>query len=780
MTAPPGPAPHARARLLPLGLSLVALAASGTAAAAQQAAPVPLGVVRGEVLAADGGGPLPRASVTVVPHAGGSARGTATDDRGRFRVLGVPAGAARVRVRLLGYRAADQEITVPAGDTARVTLRMEAAPLALGVVRIEARRERERFEDAPNVGTISLDMEALRRAPALAEADLLRSVQLLPGVVARSDYSAGYNVRGGESDQNLILLDGIPLYNPLHVGGLFGAFPEPVVGTVDLYAGAFPASYGGRLSSVLDVASRAEAREGVHGDVELSLLAATLNLGGALPDARTSWNVTGRRSYADFVAPAIADRLLPYYFYDTHAHVAHTLPGGASLTLTGYYGADSLEGTYTLSQDTVNLAAVSKQGWGNTAAGLTLQLPLGERSAFTQRAAVTRFATRLEEGAGARTFFNAVVERRLSGSLARQFTGHRVTAGYEYSRFHVQIREDAPQLTARRQSQNERPTAVAGFVDDVWRLRGGRLVAQPGVRFERVSSADWSGLSPRLSLKYFVTPDVAVTAAASSHAQWIQSLRIEDVPVRPFDYWVTADEQIPVATARHYTTGAEAWLSPVRYVRAEGFVKDYGRLSDPNASDDESVRGDEFLPMTGRSYGADVYLRQLEVASFSGWLAYTFTVAARTVGDLRFFASQDRRHSLNAVATYRMRSRVELGARFGYGSGTPYTEIVAGLVRRCVDPRTGQVLPCDTAEEPEPVGGRRNDRRFPAYHRLDLSASRTFVLPRATWTASLHLINAYNHPNVAAYTPDYRRTPPTQETLRQLPILPTVGLRVNW
>ena len=758
--------------------ALAALAGAPDVVRAQGAAPA--GVVRGEVVADDGGEPVARASVTVVPR-GAAPRGTSTDDRGRFRVLAVPAGPATVRVRILGYRALNQEIEVPAGDTVSVTLRLVVAPLALGVVRVEAqRRERERFEDAPHVGTISVDMEALRRAPAVGEADVLRSVQLLPGVVARSDYSAGYNVRGGESDQNLILLDGIPLYNPFHVGGLFGTFPEPVVGTVDLYAGAFPASYGGRLSSVLDVASRAEARAGVHGDVSLSLLAATLNFGGALPNARTSWNITGRRSYADYLAPAIADRTLPYYFYDTHAHVAHTLPGGASLAVTGYYGSDSLEGTYSIRQDTVDVTAVSKQGWGNTAVGLTLQLPFGERTALTQRAAVTRFATRLDEGAGARTFFNAVVERRLSGSLARQFERHRVTAGYEYSRFHVQFREDEPQLTATRQSQNERPTSVALFADDVMRLLGGRLVAQPGVRYEQVTSADWSGVSPRLSLKYFLTPDVAVTAAASGHSQWIQSLRLEDVPVRPFDFWVTADRQIPVARARHYVTGAEAWLSPVRYVRVEGFVKDYGRLSDPNASDDESLRGDEFLPMTGRSYGADVYLRQLESARFSGWLAYTYTVASRTVEGLDFAASQDRRHNLNAIATYRTRSRVELGARFGYGTGTPYTGIVAGLVRRCHDPRTGEVVPCDVREEPEPVGGRRNALRFPAYQRLDLSVSRTFEVRRATWTPSLHLVNAYNYPNVAAYTPNYRRIPPTQEVLRQLPILPTVGLQVQW
>ena len=129
------------------------------------------------------------------------------------------------------------------------------------------------------------------RVPAIGESDVLRSVALLPGVVARNDFSAGFNVRGGEADQNLVLLDGIPIYNPFHLGGLFGTFIDKAVSGMDVLTGAFPARYGGRLSSVLDVKSLEETRRGAHGCGRISLLSSSLFGGGIARQGKLSWNV---------------------------------------------------------------------------------------------------------------------------------------------------------------------------------------------------------------------------------------------------------------------------------------------------------------------------------------------------------------------------------------------------------------------------------------------------------------------------------------------------------
>src|SRR4029079_4743898 len=139
----------------------------------------------------------------------------------------------------------------------------------------------ERFELRPDVATISLTPSAVRAVPAVGEPDVLRTVQLLPGVNARNDFSSGYNVRGGEWEQNLILLDGYPIYNPFHLGGLFSTFLDETVGEIELLTGGFDASHGGRLSSVLDVRSAEPTRPGVHGTAALSVIASSLTIGSA-------------------------------------------------------------------------------------------------------------------------------------------------------------------------------------------------------------------------------------------------------------------------------------------------------------------------------------------------------------------------------------------------------------------------------------------------------------------------------------------------------------------
>src|SRR4029453_5601559 len=139
---------------------------------------------------------------------------------------------------------------------------------------------------------------------------------VLPGVVARNDFNTGMNVRGGEADQNLVLLDGFPIYNPFHLGGLFGTFVEPMVGRGEGFPGAFPASYGNRLSSVLDVRSATEPRNGIHGSANISLIASQMSLGSSFAAGMGTWKVAGRRTYIDRAVKALTPEEMPYDFRD--------------------------------------------------------------------------------------------------------------------------------------------------------------------------------------------------------------------------------------------------------------------------------------------------------------------------------------------------------------------------------------------------------------------------------------------------------------------------------
>jgi hypothetical protein len=426
--------------------------------------------------------------------------------------------------------------------------------------------------------------------------------------------------------------------------------------------------------------------------------------------------------------------------------------------------------------------------WGNRVVGATLTMPLGEpvidgaavrRPEFVQRASLSRFFTDLDLGDGSLSFANRVTEARLAGSLVLPRGPHTPAFGYELSWNRVSYDVRSAEADIELFELRQRPVAISLYAEDRWspsetvRLRA-------GARAERIGGRGWVGLSPRFSATWFPDPDFSLSLAAGRFTQWMHGLRNEDIPVRIFDFWVASDAAIDVSVARHLTLGAERWLPGSRAIRIEGFVKQYDRLLEPNPADDPEERGDEFVPASGLSYGVDVLLRQLEGGPLSGWVAYTYGVSRRERDGVRWFPAQDRRHNVNAVASWAMSPKTTLAARFGFGTGLPFTDIVGQIVRRTYDPATNTWTVYNGFNPQEPVGGTRNASRYPSFQRLDLMLSRRFNVRGAAWTPYLQIVNAYNRRNVFIYTFDYTANPPEREATSQFPFLPSLGLTVEF
>ena len=630
--------------------------------------------------------------------------------------------------------------------------------------------------------------------PKFGQSDIIRVVQLLPGVEARNDFSTGLNVRGGESDQNLILLDGYPIYNPFHLGGLFSTFIDPTVRGVTLMTGGFPARYGGRLSSVLDVHSTEEERSGVHGTAELSVLSSTGELAGAFAGGKGSWMIAGRRTYADKFIDLISSQELPYHFRDEQAHFTYAFSPRTRFSFTAYDGGDALDANIAQFGDSTEADASSggfRFNWGNRVFGAALthrvgspnatgfsRWLLGDSTILEQRVSLSTFSTMLDLGDGSVTFRNAVSDRRLAGSATTYTASHERSLGYEAASYGVDYDATAAQAGARLYDLHQSPVSGAVYIDDLWRVSP-RWLVETGLRAEGLSDRDWFGLSPRLSAKLFLTKDWAATAAVGRFTQWTHSLLREDLPVRLFDFWVTSDAATPVSTAWHYIAGTEAWLTPTRLVRIEGFYKRYHQLLEGNPQDDPGTRGDEFFPVDGDSYGADILLRQFEQGRFSGWISYTYAVAARQQGNLRYFPGHDRRHDLNVVATWRL-SKYLLGIRYGYATGTPYTDIVGEIVRRVYDPGLNMYGTRGGGSQTEFVGGPRNGARLPTTQRLDLDVTRTYRWRGMSIAPYLSIVNVYDAKNVFLYVFDYTKNPPTRQAISQFPLLPSAGVTIHF
>ena len=744
-------------------LTAVLCSVAAAPAAAQLPAPPATGAIVGQVTREGTVEPV-RASLSIAA----AGRRTYSDEDGRYVLRGVPPGHTWLVVRALGYRPDTVSLLVGAGDSVRADFALVPIPFALAPVQSVARSpDRRRFEETPDAGSFTVSGPMLATLPALGETDIMRVVQMLPGVVARNDFSAGYNVRGGEADQNLILLDGVPIYNPFHLAGVYSTFIEPAVGDITLYTGGFPARYGGRLSSVLDVTSRAEERPGVHGSATASLLATSVAVGGALNGGRTSWNVAARRTYADAVVDALSDDYdFPYHFQDAQLFVRHA-GHSDTLSVTAYAGLDQLapagEG-----DERVGLR------WGNALVGARWSGRIGE-AREEQRVSVSTFMAGLELGGDQYEFANDVSDFRAAGIVDWTIRERQMTAGYDVAAvsatYLLRARvSDSPLFELR-----QRPTELSAFVETMWRPDAKTMI-RTSLRGESVPLAKWAGLSPRIAGKRFLRDDVALTASVGRHAQWLHALRNEDVPLRLLDFWVASDATAPVSLTDQVVVGTELWPTSFRFLRVEGYYKRYQRLLEWNPAEDFGVHGDEFMEGGGHSYGVDVLLRQLEIGAAAGWLSYSYGVSHREQEEITYFPPQDRRHTLNLVGSYRA-GRYVLGGHFAYGSGLPYTSVVGQFNKWRYDPGTGRWNP---PSEPAPAGGARNGTRYPPYHRLDLSIARSFRLGRAELTPFLQVVNVYNRQNVFTYLFDYESSPPQRSRVQQLPVVPSIGLEVTW
>ncbi|MDH3291414.1 MAG: TonB-dependent receptor [Gemmatimonadota bacterium] len=699
-------------------------------------------------------------------------RAVVTDSSGAFDLRAVPRIRVRLTLNRIGVRP-DSVWLEPDQDVLRVFL--ELAPIALPAITTEGQLQaRTRFERQVQPSVVSIDRETITRLPAPFEADVVRVVQMLPGIVALNDYTVGFNVRGGEPDQNLTLLDGVTVFNPSHLGGLFSTFDTDAVENVDFFAGVFPAGYGGRLSSVLDVSVRPGRRDrfGVRGSI--SLLSSKVLAEGPIGGTGATWLVSGRRTYADVLAGLLSETSLPYYFADALGKVQVPLGERATLSLTGYWGRDVLDWTWTKArpgQDAVRLVA----DWGNHLFGIRYDQRLGPHR-LTVEGGVTGFTA----GAGLEPgLFAAENTARLVSGRARMLLAphpaHEVQVGIGVEDYHLTYGAKSESFGTSFLESAFQPRVWSAFADEQWRVVPGFLV-RPGVRVEAVEGPDVVNLAPRLSAKVFVTPALAVTAAVGRYHQALHSLRDQNLPWNVFDLWIGADSAIAVARSDQAVVGLEWWFGDAESVSIEAYRKTFTDIVDANLNEDPAVAGDETIPVSGDAWGFDVLLRR-HWGRVTGWIAYSLTKAVRRANGTEYPAVHDRRHTVNVVVQAPGPLGSDLGVRWGYGSPLPFTPFVGEWDHRYYRAATHTFDDFEREPIASPV---LNSERYPYYGRLDV----TLRWEKRAWGGVLkpyvQIANALNRRNVFLYFYDFDDAPPTRSAISQLPLLPSFGMEFEF
>lgn len=724
-------------------------------------------VFRGQVVDDETGRALPFAAVRL--EGPGRARDMLAGNAGRVEVRDLEAGRWTVRVTYLGYL--DYETTADVQPGAEVELEMRLTVEAIELETIDVVGDRNEIEEELQTGLVEIDAETLARIPAFGEADPIRALQLLPGVQAASDLSSGLYVRGGGPDQTLILFDGVPVYNPTHAFGLFSSFHPDLIEEVTLYKGAYPAQYGGRLGAVLDVRSLEGERGSTRGRLGVSTIAARGLVEGTWGDA--TWALGGRRTYLEPILSALRknDPEIPsYYFYDTNGKLQIPSRNG-STELRFYYSQDQLdleadEGT------TVDL------GWGNAVLSGTHRQLLGDSAAATFSAWWSRyrsdtdlsiFTTPIGIGNGLR---DLSFESTLSWAVPPR---HKLTVGLTGSRYRFAYDEEFNQDT--QIDYDASAYDVSAFVEDTWRPTSDSSL-RFGVRTRYLSDGDRVRAEPRLSFRQQVNDAWVVKFGSGIYHQVLQLVSTEGFSGT--DFYLPIDETVSPSRSIQFVTGVEYTPRPQWRFTAETYYTDLDGLvllDTEIAADRESTTAQDVFVTDGTGWASGLELfAERRAGALTGWIGYTFGYTRRTFDEVnqgRAFAPKyDRRHDVNVVGRYQ-REKWEFGLTFTYGTGQAFTPASGRFGVR--NPATG--LPLDLGEL---LPADRNSARLLPYHRMDLSATRRLTIWGQPARLSFTAFNVYSRRNdwFVTYDPAEPSADPT--IVQQLPIIPSIGLEVDF
>jgi len=715
----------------------------------------------------DDGETIPFCTVVIRPLS----LGTATNSSGYYAVTGVPPGTHVVSFIHIGYAARQDTVVIADSTSADLRLDVQLQPEVIDMgetVLITA--EREHHERALQSSFLSLRPTDIREMPALVESDLLRSLQLLPGIQAASDISSGLYIRGGGPDQTLILLDGIPVYNPSHAFGFFSTFSPDAIRDITLYKGAYPAPYGGNLGAVLELSNREGNRQRFAGRGAISLISAQLALEG--PVGNGSWMMSGRRTYLDPLLAALrsAGTEVPgYYFYDFNAKINQSLGSSDALLFSAYLGQDDLN--FDLEEDTFfNIR------WGNRTLTsqwthiLSPQLFARFTAAYSRyqsNTSATIFGTPI-------SFNNGISDLTLKGNVDYfASSNHNVSGGAALTQYDFNFGQS---FNSQDQIDlDETPELLAMYLQDDWQLDV-LTQARLGVRATWFSEGSRWNVMPRYSLSRTVAPGVRLKLGGGTYRQYLQQVTTEGFSGG--DYWVPLDQTVKPGRAWQSVIGAD-WEPSRRYqMTAEIYYTDMDDLVllDNNVVGDSQESSSEDVFTTGGSghaTGLELFL-QRRTGSLTGWVGYTLGRTRRTFPELNegesFPPKYDRRHDFKIALTYR-RGPWRYGTNLVYATGQAFTPASARYTQR--SPATG------TFEDYALPAGRNSARLLP-YHRLDVSLRRMFSMWSSEAEWYVQVANLYNRRNewFVQYDTEVPTTEP--EVIKQLPMLPTFGLKFEF
>jgi outer membrane receptor for ferrienterochelin and colicin len=739
-------------------------------------------------------------------------KGTASNPYG-FYSISLPKGNVSLQYSYLGYKSVVVGFALDKDTVVQVLLEPLATQLDEVVIQNSLSNPGNR-----RLGLITVPVSQLSDIPVLlGEADVMKSLQLLPGIQSSAEGKSDFSVRGGDPDQNLVLLDGIPVYNTNHVFGFFSIFNSDAIKSVNFYKSGFPARFGGRLSSVVDVRTKDGDMEHLGGSVTAGLIAIKATLEGPLKKDRTSFYLSFRRTYIDLFMDEIVEGIknagdengVPeenkynFYFYDINAKLNHRFSSKSSLFFMLYNGSDKMTAQYANKEgDKGELNALTSQDWkwGSSIVAtkwnyiLSGNLFLNTTLSYNHYRYETGLAknyslvdtTGVESKSFAKIDYNSGINdfslmSDLDFILSPQ---HYIRTGmaYIYHQFNPEV-VSLKNSEGYSSNNNEHVNAseIALYAEDDWNILPA-LKLNFGLRLSlfNVQQKTYTNVDPRLSLSYLPFPKISIKAGYAKMKQYIHLLSSNSLFLQT-DLWVPVTKNIRPMNADQYSAGIFYSLSYGMELSVEGYYKTMENLIE--YKDGSSFMGtstgweNKVEEGRGRSYGVELFVKK-STGRTTGWLSYTLSKTERKFEIINygewFPAKYDRRHNLSVTVNQKLSQKLELSGSWIYSSGNvitvPMMDVPAADIPQ--NPYPGSVV----FEQID----HRNNYRMAAYHRMDAGLSYYTKKNKSRygiWNFSVY--NVYNRKNPFLLSTDFEAFGESnRKVLKQVtlfPIIPSIS-----
>lgn len=691
---------------------------------------------------------LPFANVFVLPDS----TVAPADVEGNFLVTLMP-GIKNIIISYAGFEVARSTIEIK-NDTTVVFAVSWKTNHQLDEVTIKTLRYSQKMlVQTSRIGTASLTEEDINAIPALGgEADILKTLQLLPGLVSGMDGSSDLFVRGGAADQNLVLLDGAPIYNTSHLLGFLSVFNPDMLEKVEAIHGGFPAEYGGRLSAIIDITSKNRVAQKTRVSGNVGLIASRLYMEQPLIKEKVSIWLAGRRTYIDQVAKVIGEEV-PYFFYDLNGKVIVRMGKKDHIALSHYGGKDIFD-LYS-DDDKDGRGIMTSYESGNNSQSLQWQHHYGlgwESNLNLIRSSFQYDISNVFDDNELRAFSNIEdIGAKLSFKKDAAWKEGALKMGLEWTRHAISPnvvnsigkRFDFPEKGATSAKTTHE---IATYIHQDWPLSS-KFLINTGFRgsLALVGSQEYFTPEPRVSVRYALTEEQAVKLGYSRMAQYIH--RVSNAAISmPTDIWYPVTDSILPQNAHQFSVAWQNFFTSQHlFLSAEAYYKimhnqiDYEEGTNLFLNTDFSSK---MIQGRGQAYGIELLLRK-EEGKFTGWLSYTLSWSWRKFDEINkgawFLARYDRRHNGSVVMQYRINKRWAASLVWEYISGARFTPIVGQYVVSS---------PTLTGLDLVPVFSNRNEVKLSDTHRLDLGIKYSSKPGKAfRWEWFVGVNNAYNRTN---------------------------------